>query len=242
MGNINLARIPDDWGQYKIFGDVKYDGDPQITHVDLNMLHNGHPSIRVDAHQEGIDPNHWREVNTELIPVKPGDHIVFKCWVKTGHSTLGQDGKVPSSVIILFDYYGASGRLREHSSDNPRNDIDPKWQTQYDDPQQYVPMNSDWTLRTLDTIVPAQVLDDRTGQLATEPITGIIACLVAGSYVVDNPAGGDKLQDEGPVWFADAELYINPTPTPSLSSLLVPAGILGFLGLLWAATRKKGRR
>jgi hypothetical protein len=205
--NVNLAVIPDDWGDYKIFGDVRYDGGVQITHVDPNVLHNGDVSIRIDAHQAGVDPNNYREADGPFIQVKPGDHIVFTVWIKTGNSTLGQDGVSGNGAIMGFDYYSATHRLREHSSDNPRNDVDPTWQTYLDDPTRYVPMNSDWTLRTLDTIVPTQVLDDTTGQLATEPIAGIIPWLQGSSYIT----GPNHLQDEGQVWFADAVLYINPT-------------------------------
>jgi hypothetical protein len=204
--NVNSAIIPIDWGDYNIFGDVRYGSGVQITHVDPTVLHNGDVSIRIDAHQQGVDTNHWREVDGNYISVKPGDHIVFTVWIKTGHSTLGQDGVSGNGGIMGFDYYGASGRLREHSSDNPRNDVDPTWVTYLDDPTRYVPFNSDWTLRKSDTIVPTQVFDDQTGQLATEPIIGIIPWLQASGYIV----GPNHLQDEGQVWFADAVLYINP--------------------------------
>jgi hypothetical protein len=205
--NVNLAVIPDDWGDYLLYGRVVYDGEPQITHVDSSVLHNGHVSIRIDAHQAGVDPNTYREVNGDFIPVKPGDHIVFTVWVKTGHSTLGQDGMYGNGGLILFDYYSATHRLHEHSSDNPRDDWDPTWTTYLNDPTRYVPFNSDWTLRIIDTIVPSQVLDETTGQLATEPIVGIIPILQASGYIVPP----NYSQDQGQVWFADAELYINPT-------------------------------
>jgi hypothetical protein len=210
--NVNLAVIPDDWGQYAIFGDVVYGRDPQIIHVDPTVLHNGNVSIRIDAHQEGVDSNRYREVDTDFIPVKPGDHIVFKVWIKTGHSTLGQDGVSGNGGVIMFDYYSATHRLHEHSSDVPRSDVESwdKWNTHLDDPGVYVPFNSDWTLRTLDTIVPTQVMDDTTGQLATEPIAGII-CVMQGSGYIVTVGGTPYLQDQGIVWFADAELYINPT-------------------------------
>jgi hypothetical protein len=213
----NLAVIPDDWGDYKLYGDVRYDGDPQITHVDTNILHNGNVSIRIDAHQGdrtgGIDSNIYREVDADFIPVKPGDHIVFKVWIKTGHSTLGLDGVSGNGGIILFDYYGGSPihRLHEHSSDNPRNDVETyfTWGTYKDDPAVYVPFNSDWTLRKLDTIVPSRVVDDTTVVSATNfgwgiP-SGFIPVLQASGYI-----GPNNQQDEGQVWFADAVLYINP--------------------------------
>ena len=207
--NVNLAVIPDDWGQYKIFGDVRYDGGPQIAHVDLIVLHNSDVSIRIDAHQVGVDPNNYREVDGDFIQVKPGDHIVFKVWIKTGHSTLGQDGVSGNGGFMLFDYYSATHRLHEHSSDNPLSDVQgsDKWNTYLNDPTRYVPFNSDWTLRTLDTIVPSQIWDDTTRQLATVSITGIIPVLQASGYIVPP----NHLQDEGQVWFADAVLYINPT-------------------------------
>jgi hypothetical protein len=204
--NVNLAIIPDDWGQYKIYGYVRYASGPQIVQVDPSVLHNGKVSVRIDAHQDGIDSNTYREVDGDFIPVKPGDHIVFKVWIKTGHSTLGKDGVSGNGGLIMFDYYSATHRLHEHSSDNPRNDVDPTWTTYIDDPTRYVPFNSNWTLRTLDTIVPTAVLDESTMQLATEPIRGIIPVLQASGYIVPP----NHLQDQGQVWFADAELYINP--------------------------------
>lgn len=241
MADQNLAVIPDRWGQYWIDGVVKYNGDPQIVHLDRAVLHNGNPSIRIDAHAEGVDPNRYREVNMPNTKVKAGDHIVFKVWVKTGHSTLGQDGKSGNGGVMLFDYYGASGRLCEHSSDNPRNDVEPwqTWQTYINDPTRYVPFNSDWTLRTLDTIVPAVLFDDKTGQLATEPVTGIVPVLQASGYIVSLPHQYN-LQDEGQVWFADAELYINPTAGFNWKV----AAVLSFLTLagLWLVSRKRKKR
>ena len=123
--------------------------------------------------------------------------------MKTGHSTLGQDGVKNNGAIINWDWYGASGRLHDHSSNNPYYD------TTMDSAQAKgesvgIPFNTDWTLLTLDCIVPNQVHNDETGGVGTP--TGFVLCPCVSWY---NPATGGRI-DDGTAWFADAELYINP--------------------------------
>lgn len=210
--NVNLAHIPDAWGHYD-GTTVYYSDGPQIVFVDNSVTHNGNPSIRIDPHVEGVDKNKYREVNLGYIPVQPGDHIVFKVWIKTGHSTLDDDANYGNGGIMLFDYHGANGRLSEHSSDNPRCDVEPyqTWTTYLNDPSRYVPFNSDWTLRTLDTIVPDFVIDDKSivdaNTFSFAVPTGIYPVFQASGYIVEP----NLQQDQGVVWFADAELYINPS-------------------------------
>jgi hypothetical protein len=174
----------------------------------------GKPSIRIEAHTVA-DVNVYREVDHKgMIAVKPGDHIVMKYWVKTGPSTLGKNGVYGNGALGFFDYYGDDGtyhgRLGEHSSDNPRCDTDPTWSTYLNDPRRYVPMGGDWQQRTLDTIVPAHVLDVTKGTV-TGVVTGILPVLSGPTYT--NNIGGVMTQDQGTVWFADGELYINPNST-----------------------------
>jgi hypothetical protein len=195
----NLAPIPDGWY-------LTYGSGPQIIFLDASVAHNGNPSIRIEAHVEGVDVNHYRECDSHSFSVKAGDHIVFKIWIKTGHSTLGQDGVIGNGAIFGVDFYSKTHRLHEHSSDASGSFTDPDFWTYLDDAGQYVPFNSDWSYRQLDFYVPNQVLDDTTGQLATEPIVAIIPWIQAASYITPP----NHAQDQGTAWFADAELYINP--------------------------------
>jgi len=72
-------------------------GGSAYAYVDTSVLHNGNPSIRVGPdYVRGT-----REVDGAWISIKPGDHIVMSCWVKTdpcpsstdpqGGATLGFD-------------------------------------------------------------------------------------------------------------------------------------------------------
>jgi len=125
----NIAPIPGGWN----LRDLGYN--------DSSVLHNGHASIRIDGPPTPSNP--WRECDTfGIIPAKPGDHIVFKIWIKTGHSTIGNDGKPYMGGIMGFDLYGSSGRLWEICPGTTTDyTYDPTWSWQAG--YQWVPYNSD---------------------------------------------------------------------------------------------------
>jgi hypothetical protein len=200
----NLAPILGKWGDYNIFGDVCY-GDPrifpQITHADFSVTHNGNPSVRIDG--PGIYPNGAREVNHRWISVKPGDHIVFKCWIKTNPSAIGDGG------TIAFDAYGPNERIMEVHPRTIQTEIwnggsRPTGWSGMSSSSIYVPYGRDWTQITLDVIIPYTTFTYNDWQkpltYGPQQIAGILPMLAASWNHGESAS----------VWFADVELYINP--------------------------------
>lgn len=195
---VNLAPIPSSW-------EMSYGSGTQIIFYDTTVTHNGSPSIRIEAHTSA-DINKYRECDGYALSVSPGDHVVMKVWVKTGHSTLGQDGVIGNGAIFGVDLYCSTHRLREVSSSDPDAFTDSGFWTYIDDSYQYVPFNSDWSYRELDFIVPSQVYDESTGSLSTEAIIALIPWVQGSSYITPP----NHAQDQGVAWFSDIEIYINP--------------------------------
>lgn len=182
----NLAVIPSGWNLR------------DLGHLDSSVTYNGNPSIRIDGPPTAANP--YREVDTYgVIPVKPGDHLVFKVWIKTAPSTSGGGG----GALMGLDLFGPSGRLWEVVPGTTTNFNDPGygWQGAY----QWVPYNTDWTLRTLDFYVPTLNFTTTDGGSPVPPqqVNGFVAWM----YMHNE-------QDAGAGYFADAELYINPSVTP----------------------------
>jgi len=197
---VNLAVIPNDWGDYKIFGDCRYDGGVQITHVDYNILHNGHVSIRIDPHTSA-DPNSARECDGIWYTVAAGYHVIFKCWEKTGLSQNPAYNNDPTNSYgygasgagarIGMDFYGTTGNLgigalvNGLGSDTVTIPGYPRLQSAFS----AVPCNTtNWKQQVIDFIVPAGY-----------GITQIVG------WIQMRPESGDTVQG----WFADAELYIS---------------------------------
>ena len=193
----NLAAIPGNWER-------THGANPQIISFDYNTEHTaGNPSIRIDGPPTSGNP--WRECDLfksggGRITVNPGDHIVFTCWVKTAHSTAGNDGKKHMGALIGIDLYGSSGRLWEvcpGTTTTFNYDSTWSWQSGY----KWVPYNSDWTLLTIDFTVPTKAFTttDNGGSVSSQQVSTIIPWV----YMHNGADGGAG-------WFADAQLYINP--------------------------------
>lgn len=191
------------WGDYHLYGDVYYGAitNPQLCHRDDTVLSpSGHSSIRVDGPPTVY--NGAREVNQQWNRVYAGDRVVFKMWVKTNPSTIGP------GAIIGFDCFGAYDRILEVTKRVP--DQTAIWNVVNGVPTQggtavYVPYGSDWTQITIDVTIPdyTYTYADGGGLLphGAQQIVGI-APWVTGSWNYGETAS---------VWFADAELYINPS-------------------------------
>jgi hypothetical protein len=205
VNKTNLAPIPGSWGNYDNTGWIQNDGvdDPQVCYLDYNVVHTpSQPSIRMEGPRAIHAPN---EVNDDGHRVYPGDRVVFKCWIKTDPSPVGK------GAIIGVDLFGTTQRLWEVAPQKSGNDQD-----NFDEPKTWnyiwVPYGSDWTLIELDFIVPDKefYVDDYDNLRSPSPqtIKKFIPWLTA-SY-------GDG--ETAHVWFADIELYINPSfdPTPTL--------------------------
>jgi hypothetical protein len=186
------------WGQYDDYGYIAY-GDTvpehQIAFKDDTVLHDGHSSIRLEQQNAY---NLYREINFDYTSIGPGDHVVFKVWIKTAAGT-GNAG------IIGFDA-GNSVRILEVQPRSPQEDV---WNIVADVPVQggtavYVPYGSDWTQLVLDVTIPDTVYthSDTGASIAPQQISG---CFPWFGGVWNGRASYPN------IWFADAELYINPT-------------------------------
>jgi hypothetical protein len=183
------------WGTYESYPPPSY---PVLynNHIDSTVLFNGHSTLRIDPHTSS-DTNTVRESDSLWFPVKPGDHIVFTCWMKvqTGSSSTFYP---QCGARIGVDFYN-SHYLTGIS-----------WAGQYVYPwqswtQQAVADNwvcdangGAWQHRTLDFIMPNFVHNDISDGM--EVPSGMIPWMQAGPY--------DSTQSS--VWFADPQIYINP--------------------------------
>jgi len=194
--NVNLASIPHNWENYQSQGYLAHGNGPQIIFVDSNVVRTtGKPSIRIEPHT-AADLNTARECNGIWYPVKPGDHIVAKCWVKIDDNG---DRYAFSGARIGIDLYSGNTLLPATAF----------WNTYFggDFSKMYVHWGTvGWAQRTIDIIVPATVGD--SGGNPVKPTS-----LVLWAQVWSSQYGGTE---QGNAWFADAELYINPTGAPSL--------------------------
>jgi hypothetical protein len=196
----NFADIPADWRIGETWN--------APTYLDYNVLHNGHPSIRME---KGTDATKSREIlaadktqSDWCIRVKPGDHIVFTVWMKTSASTIGDTSR-SAGIRLGIDFYTASGRINGiQSPDGSYWTPSGGWPP--NEYLNYVNWGYNWTQRTMDFIIPNQYPSDEfggypAGQLVTPD--RMIPWIQVWSSSHQNA-------DDGIAWFADAELYINP--------------------------------
>jgi hypothetical protein len=174
---VNYAPIPSAW-------DLTFGDNPQYAFVDYSVTHNGNPSIRVQPDYAGI-----REVDTDAISVKPGDHIVISCWIKTSSSSSGLNGNDWFGGRIGIDLYCAGHILYSHPTDDEGH-------------ASWVAFGTDnWTYKQFDFIVPSTWYTQDMIGLPVSPSQ--ISFAIPWLQVV--PA-----TDTGLVWFADCTMQINP--------------------------------
>ncbi|MCJ7632148.1 hypothetical protein MUP77_07105 [Candidatus Bathyarchaeota archaeon] len=191
--NNNLADIPDDW-------ELTYGAGPQIISLDYSTVHtSGHPSIAIAPHTSA-DVNTAREANCygpnlAGLQVKPGDHIVFSCWIRTGLSSVNSaynsdpTDSLGKGARIGIDFYTPSSHsgigALVNGVGNNANHISGWLQNA----GSHVPWNTQtWTQQRIDCIVP----------------NGYNIAFMIPWIQIELP------NDAGKGWFADAELYINP--------------------------------
>ena len=194
---VNLAPMLSGWDTY----DAHPSSFTLNSHFDTNVLYNGEASIRIDPHTAS-DSNIAREVdgytrigdyNSAPIAAAGGDHLVFKCWIKTtssqnpaynnipngGGARLGCDF-IGSNVNIMF---AVSNGLIMQGSDDPV----PGYPVAQSDGS-FIYWNTPmWTLQTIDIIVPS-------------------------GYGIDSILPWMQVlgaTDTGLAWFADAAVYID---------------------------------
>lgn len=185
MTDENLAVIPDDWG-------LAYGPGPQIIFLDYDVVRTpGKPSIRLEPHT-AADVNAARECDGTWYPAKPADHILMKCWMKIDSNPTGSRG-----ARIGMDFYGANGYITGVSGAHgiiPQPDADVI--------ANFVPWGTvGWSQRTIDFILASAYVSEVDGTLQ-------IPTSVVMWAQVERPS------DVGNGWFADAELYINPSVLP----------------------------
>jgi hypothetical protein len=196
-----LAVIPDDWN-------IGFGTGPQIIFLDYSVVHTaGKPSIRLEPHTSA-DVNTARECDGTWYPTKPGDHIVAKCWIKTDNSTPAENADPYHGGRIGIDFFAPLGDGHITIVDGLPGTVSPAY---FGDPSTLhlaamVHWNTPtWTLKTIDIVIPSIIYTkDVVGRtIPPTPITQFVLWMQA-MQVGDGTARGNA-------WFADAELYINPT-------------------------------
>jgi hypothetical protein len=186
----NLAVIPDDWS-------LTFGQGPQIIRLDYDFYRTSPPSIRLEPHKDGVDINTNRECDGTWLNVKPADHIVAKCWIFAGDSGAGDTSPYGGGRLGLDLYahtsqgYGIVDSYPHDGEEHLASVV--RWGTKT------------WTQKVWDIIVPSTFYTRvwREG--------GVFNCdpVQTDSFVLWLDAR--EVSDPGLVWFADAELYINPS-------------------------------
>jgi hypothetical protein len=165
--------------------------------LDNSVLHNGDPSIRVGPdYVRGT-----REVDGAWLNVKPGDHIVFSCWIKTAAfkssdsyagARIGLDFYLSSSQGTGIATIDSAGHQAGHPNDaeNVAGTCRVSW-------------GSDWTLVTWDIYVP-------TTYYSYVTTNGVHSCTPVQISSVVAWFDVREVTDNAYAWFADPTFYINP--------------------------------
>jgi hypothetical protein len=202
-----------------------YGGSVYAT-VDNSVLHNGNPSI-------SVGPDYVRgsrEVDGAWISVKPGDHIVMSCWVKTdacpsstdpqGGVTIGwdfetsQSSAAPNSLAIVD--VSSDGTQAGHPTSAERG-----WGvgtfgysingaaglSQVGGNVVRIPWGTDWTLIQWDFTVPTTYYSYVTTG-ASYP--NAMSCNPVQIDTMVPWFEGRNLYDTANAYFSEPQLYINP--------------------------------
>ena len=203
--NVNLGVIPTMWGSGNTNPAywVAYGSGSQIAFLTTDVERTpGNPSIWFRFPHTSVDMNGARECDGVWYPCKPGDHVIFKCWEKTGLSdnpAYNNDptGATGAGARIGMDFYhdngdgttanlGIGALVNGLGSDTVTIPGYPRLQSAYS----AVPCNTPvWTQQVIDFVVPS----------------GYNINQIVG-WMQMRPEQGDSVQG----WFADAELYIIP--------------------------------
>jgi hypothetical protein len=188
-----LGVIPDYWS-------LHFGSGPQIIFLDYSVVRTaGKPSIRLEPHTAS-DVNNARECDCWLYTVKPGDHIVAKCWMKIDDNG---DRQTYSGARIGIDLYN---RQNGHNYILYGIQCPTYPNTPEGEKNNYVGWGTvGWVQRTIDFIVPSSFFTHEYSSGQTIPQTQVNGiCL--WMQVWSGTYGGTE---QGNAWFADAELYIN---------------------------------
>jgi hypothetical protein len=193
---VNLAPVPSAWRVGESWC--------APTFIDYSIHHNGNCSIRMER---GNDTSKSREIlaknqSSLTFNIKPGDHVIFKVWMKTSPSTIN-DTSQSSGVRFGVDLMSTQGRIC--ALQTPDGSY---WTMQNGYPanqdKNFVSWNSDWTLRVMEfTVQKEYPTDGLLGGAKGEMLAPV--GMIPWVQVWSNTNGN---LDCGVAWFADVELYI----------------------------------
>jgi hypothetical protein len=222
MPQDNKAPIPGGF-------DLIYDAVPQCAFLDTVNTHNGHTSIRSEADIVGYSGG-GRELDCpQPFDCHPGQHVVFRCWIKTGRSIPPSgwpnselDDRLGGRIGIDWRVHAPGPRIADGEPSDARDDY--RIVT--------VPFNRDWTFVVWDLPVPTKAYSlDVNGDPFPDGGTHYVDSLHAWLDV-------RPLKDQGKVWFADAEFYVldaGESAPPPISPPVEPPPVENFILDVWTA-------
>jgi hypothetical protein len=199
----NLAPVPDGWTK----SITNQRGIGSSSSIVYPVYWQGRTAIRLDSDTDYIaigwpDTN---EINSALFSIKPGDHIVFKMWLWSESSTVGDDRNPYSGAMMGIDVYG-NGRICGLTTPDGKcawPDYTPAYT------QNIVPFGSgEWIQKTMDFIVQDTYIADPfnppSGHSAYDVVVpnGMIPTLTIYTHNTNT--------EKASIYLADTELYINP--------------------------------
>jgi hypothetical protein len=184
--NVNLAVITDGWSL----------PTPPSTYTDYSVERTvGSPSFRIDADGTGNNA----EINGKWLGCKPNDHIVFKVWIKTSAGTAKEVADQFSGGRLGIDFYAHTSAGYGGVESYPTDANHAAYMVRFG--------TNTWTLKQWDFLVPTSTYTfDRSHNSSCNPVQ-IDSFVIWLQLCVKVP--DSALTSQG--WFADAELYINPT-------------------------------
>jgi hypothetical protein len=203
--NVNLAPIPnvgDVYGGNGNYWDY-YDVDPNSwtadCHLDTTMLHNGHPSLRIDPTAGSSDPNTARELDGSWLNISPGQNFLASAWIYAGDSTTGD---TYGGGRLGCDYYAHTSTGYGIVDGLPGDALAAC---------AYVVFGTNtWTQRIWNAIIPStSYTKNWTNNTTCNPVQ-------IDSFVLWFQIWGlNPSTEKGLCWFADSTLYVSPTgPMP----------------------------
>jgi hypothetical protein len=208
--SVNLAPIPNGW-DHSITGQRGIHSSPYIIYP---VTQDGRTAIKMERDPIYVTTNNAVSVSNELnalwLAIKPGDHIVFKMWLWSEDSTVGDNGNAYAGAMMGIDVYGGLGRICGLSTPDGQCAW-PNYTPAYT--QNIVPFGSKtWTQKVMDFTVQPTYIADPYNPSGGNPVyaqvvpNGMIPTL---NLYTHNPT-----TENACIYVADVELYINPTTPP----------------------------
>ncbi len=143
------------------------------------------------------------ELDGFYISIHPGDHIVYKAWLWTDASSIG-DTNQHSGAVLGIDLYGSQGRLCEVSTPEGTTTYPSYPSTHLQD---VVPWGSyRWVQVSINFVVQGQYMADPWGAYGAG---GTYAAPIAFiPWICADSAHSS--QETGKIYVTNTELYINP--------------------------------